>query len=80
MKRSKFSKDFVHDQLATVPELHIPTAVDIFSRFSPAVLPRFRFRARDDVEVLKRVSGERGHPALIRVDQDSEFLLRDPNL
>lgn len=46
--------DFVPDQLATEPKLRIPTAVDTFSRFSPAVVPRFNFLATDVVEVLER--------------------------
>lgn len=44
--------DFVHDQLATGPKRRILTVVDTFSRYSPAVEPRFRFRAPDVIEVL----------------------------
>jgi putative transposase len=42
-----WAMDFVHDQLATGPKLRILTVVDTFSRFSPAVVPRFNFRATD---------------------------------
>jgi len=59
--------DFVHDQLATGPKLRILTVVDTYSRFSPAVVPRFRFRAPDVIEVLERVCAETGYPASIRV-------------
>lgn len=72
--------DFVHDQLATGPNLRILTVVDTFSRFSPAVVPWFSFRAPDVVKVLERVCGEVGYPASIRVDQGSEFISRDLDL
>jgi len=35
--------------------------VDTYSRFSPAVVPRFRFRAPDVIEVLERVCTESGY-------------------
>ena len=35
--------DFVHDQLATGRKLRVLTIVDTFSRFSPALEPRFTF-------------------------------------
>ncbi len=50
--------DFVHDQLATGTKLRVLTIVDTFSRFSPALEPRFTFRGADVIEVLKE-SGER---------------------
>jgi hypothetical protein len=49
--------DFVHDQLAAGPKLRVLTIVDTFSRYSPSVVTRFRFRARD---VLERVCAEVG--------------------
>ena len=61
--------DFVNDQFATGSKLSILTLVDAFSRFSPAVVPRFGFRAPDVIEVLERVCSEVGYPAAIRVDQ-----------
>jgi putative transposase len=72
--------DFVHDQLATGSKLHILTVIDTLSRYSPAVVPRFNFRAPDVIEVLERVCGEVGYLALIRVDQGSEFISRDLDL
>ena len=58
--------DFVHDQLATGTKLRALTIVDTFSRFSPAIEPRFNFRGADVVEVLERVrASDRipgGHP------------------
>ena len=72
--------DFVHDQLATGRKLRVLTIVDTFSRFSPAIEPRFSFRGADVVEVLERVGRELGFPATIRVDQGSEFVSRDLDL
>jgi putative transposase len=75
-----WAMDFVHDQLATGPKLRILTVVDTFSRFSPAVEPRFRFRAPDVINVLERVCAEVGYPTSIRVDQGSEFISRELDL
>jgi putative transposase len=47
-----WAMDFVHDQLATGRKLRVLTIVDTFSRFSPALEPRFAFRGADVVEVL----------------------------
>jgi putative transposase len=72
--------DFVHDQLATSRKLRVLTMVDTFSRFSPALGPRFSFRGTDVVEVLERDCSEVGFPATIRVDQGTEFVSRDLDL
>jgi putative transposase len=56
------------------------TIIDTFSRFSPAIEPRFTFRGTDVVEVLERVGREIGFPAAIPVDQGSEFVSRDLDL
>ena len=53
------------------------TIVDTFSRFSPALDPRFSFRGADFVEVWERVGLEVGWPSTIRVDLGSEFVSRD---
>jgi len=73
-----WAMDFVHDQLATGRKLRVLTIVDTFSRFSPAVEPRFNFRGADVVEVLERVCRETGLPAMIRVDQGTEFVSPGP--
>src|ERR1700730_9568759 len=75
-----WAMDFVHDQLATGRKLRVLTIVDTFSRFSPALEPRFTFRGSDVVEVLERVGREVGLPATIRVDQGTEFVSRDLDL
>lgn len=72
--------DFVHDQLATGRKLHVLTIVDTFTRFSPALEPRFTFRGADVVEVLERVSRQVGFPVTIRVDQGTDFVSRDLDL
>jgi putative transposase len=75
-----WAMDFVHDQLATGRKLRVLTIVDTFSRFSPALQPRFIFRGTDVVEILEGVCKEVGFPATIRVDQGSEFVSRDLDL
>ena len=55
------------------------TIVDTFSRFSPALEPRFTFCGADVVECWKE-SGEIGFPQTIRVDQGTEFVSRDLDL
>jgi putative transposase len=75
-----WAMDFVHDQLATGRKIRILTIVDTFSRFSPAVDPRFSYRGQDVVATLERVCKELGYPTAIRVDQGSEFVSRDLDL
>ena len=75
-----WAMDFVHDQLATGRKLRVLTIIDTFSRFSPALEPRFNFRGHDVVEVLERVGREMGLPTTIRVDQGTEFVSRDLDL
>lgn len=54
--------DFVHDQLATGSKLRILAVVDLFSRFSPVIDPRFSYRGEDVVATLERVCAEVGYP------------------
>ena len=68
-----WAMDFVHDQLTTGREIRVLTIVDIFSRFSAVVDPRFSFRAEDVVEALERIYEERGYPKTILGDQGSEL-------
>lgn len=72
-----WAMDFVHDQLATGQKLRVLTIVDTFSRFSPAVDPRFSYRGEDVVTTLERICKAVGYPKTIRVDQGSEFISRD---
>jgi putative transposase len=75
-----WAMDFVHDQLATGQKIRGLTVVDTFSRFSPAIDPRFSYRAEDVVGTLERVCAATGYPKTIRVDQGSEFVSRDLDL
>jgi putative transposase len=75
-----WAMDFVHDQLAMGKKIRVLTVVDIFSKFSPVVDPRFSYRAEDVVMTLERVCGHLGYPRTIRVDQGSEFVSRDLDL
>lgn len=75
-----WAMDFVHDQLATGRKLRVLTIVDTYSRYSPAVDPRFSYRGEDVVRTLERVCRETGYPKAIRVDQGSEFISRDLDL
>ncbi len=75
-----WAMDFVHDQLATGRKIRILTVVETFTRFSPAVDPRFSYRAEDVVATLDRVCAELGFPKTIRVDQGSEVVSRDLDL
>ena len=64
----------------TGSKLRTLTVIDTSSRFSPAVVPRFSFRAPEVIDVLERVCREVGYPSSIRVDQGSEFVSRDLDL
>ena len=75
-----WAMDFVHDQLATGRNIRVLTVVDIFSRYSPAIDPRFSYRGEDVVQVLEKVCARIGYPATIRVDQGTEFVSRDLDL
>jgi len=75
-----WAMDFVHDQLATGRKIRILTIVDTFSRFSPALDPRFSYRGEDVVLTLERICSNVGYPKTIRVDQGSEFVSRDLDL
>jgi putative transposase len=75
-----WAMDFVHDQLALGKKIRVLTVVDIFSKFSLAIDPKFSYRGEDVVQTLERVCAKIGYPRTIRVDQGSEFVSRDLDL
>ena len=75
-----WAMDFVHDQLATGRKIRVLTVVDTFSRYSPAIDPRFSYRGEDVVQTLEKICAKSGYPKTIRVDQGSEFVSRDLDL
>ena len=75
-----WAMDFVHDQLATGHKLRVLTVIDTYTRYAPAIVPRFSFKASDVIAVLDEVCSELGYPATIRVDQGSEFVSRELDL
>jgi putative transposase len=54
--------------------------VDIFSKFPPVIDPCSNYYADHVVMTLENVCGEVGYPKTIRVNQGSEFVLRDVDL
>lgn len=72
--------DFVHDQLVTGGKIRILTIVDTFSRYSPAIDPRFSYKGEDVVQILEKGCRKLGYPKSIRVDNGSEFISRDLDL
>jgi len=60
--------------------IRILTIVDAFSRFSPAIDVRRRYRGADVVDTLERVTREYGCPKTIRVDNGPEFISKDLDL
>ena len=54
--------------------------MDTFTRFAPAIEPRFSFKAADVADVLERVGRRHGFPKEIGVDQGTESVSRDLDL
>ena len=75
-----WAMDFVHDQLATGRKIRVLTVVDTFSRYAPVIDPRFTYRGEDVVQTLEKICSQAGYPAMIRVDQGTEFVSRDLDL
>jgi putative transposase len=75
-----WAMDFLSDQLFDGRRIRILTIVDAFSRLSPAIDVRQRYRGADVVETLERVTAMYGTPKTIRVDQGPEFISKDLDL
>lgn len=52
-----WAMDFAHDELALGNKIRVLTVVDIFSKFSPVIDPKFSYRAEDVVRTLGGVCG-----------------------
>ena len=57
-----WAMDFLHDELFDGRKIRILAVVDTFSRFSPALDPRFAYKAADVVETLERIGKQVGIP------------------
>ena len=75
-----WSMDFLSDQLFNGSKIRILAIVDAYSRLSPAIDVRQRYRGSDVVETLQRVTAIYGTPKTIRLDNGPEFISRDLDL
>ena len=72
--------DFMSDQLFDGHRVRILTIVDAFTRLSPAIDVRARYRGSDVVDTLERVTRQYGMQRTIRVDNGPEFISRNLDL
>ena len=72
--------DFLSDQLFDGSRIRILAIVDAFSRLSPTIDVRQRYRGVDVVDTLERVTAIHGMPKTIRPDNGPEFISRDLDL
>lgn len=75
-----WSMDFPWDQLFGGSRIRIPAIVDAFSRLSPAIDVRRRYRGADVVDTLERVTEIYGTPTIIRLDDGPEFKSKELDL
>lgn len=75
-----WSMDFLSDQLFDGSKIRILAIVDAFSRLSPAIDVRQRYRGSDLVDTLERVTSIYGTPKSIRLGNGPEFISRDVDL
>jgi putative transposase len=75
-----WSMDFLSDQLFNGSKIRVLAIVDAFSRLSPAIDVRQRYRGSDVVDTLERVTAIYGMPKTIRLDNGPEFISRDLDL
>jgi len=75
-----WAMDFMSDQLFDGRRIRVLTIVDAFSKVSPAIDVRLRYRGCDVVDTLERVKTIYGLPKTIRVDNGPEFISKDLDL
>ncbi len=75
-----WAMDFLSDQLFDGSKIRILAIVDAFSRLSPAIDVRQRYRGSDVVDTLERVTAIYRAPKTIRVDNGPEFISKDLDL
>ena len=75
-----WAMDFLSDQIFDGAKIRILTIVDAFSKVSPAIDVRQRYRGCDVVDTLERVTATHGLPKSIRVDNGPEFISKDLDL
>jgi putative transposase len=75
-----WSMDFLSDQLFNGSKIRVLAIVDAFSRLSPAIDVRQRYRGSDVVDTLQRVTAIYGTPKTIRLDNGPEFISKDLDL
>lgn len=68
-----WSMDFVHDELTSGERIRMLTIVDHFSRESVAIEVEKSLKAAEVITCLSRLKLTRGLPAIITVDNGSEF-------
>jgi putative transposase len=72
-KDERWSMDFMHDQLQDGRRLRVLTLVDQYTREALATEARGSFSAHDVIDVLNRLSRSHRKPAVIQVDNGTEF-------
>ena len=75
-----WSKDFLSNHLLDGSKIRVLAIVDAFSRLSPAIDVRQRYRGADVVNTLDKVTALYSVPESIRVDNGPEFIPRDLDL
>lgn len=79
-KNECWSMDFMSDELFDGRRIRLLTIVDIHTRESLAIYVGQRIRGSEVVQVLERVTEERGRPQTIQVDNGPEFISKDVDL
>lgn len=63
------NETFAHDRLATGKKLRVLTVIDIFSRYSPIIDPRFSYHGENVAQSLEWPCAQISYTKTIRVEQ-----------